>query len=46
MKTMEEELTTKIITSEQSITELDLANIEANQTITDLDIRVLELEVE
>lgn len=31
---------------EQSITDLELANIEAEQAITDLDLRVCELEVE
>lgn len=32
------------INAEQTITDLDLANIRAEQTITDLDLRVLRLE--
>lgn len=31
---------------EQSITDLELANIEAEQYITDLDLRICELEGE
>ena len=33
-----------IVEAEQTITDLDLANIRAEQTITDLDLRVLRLE--
>lgn len=33
------------IQAQQTITELDLADIVSEQTITDLDLRILELEV-
>lgn len=33
------------ILAQQTITDLDIANIVSEQTITDLDLRILELEV-
>ena len=33
-----------IVISEQSITDMDIAQIEAEQQITDMDIRIFELE--
>lgn len=33
-----------IITAEQTITDMDLQNIETEQTITDMDLRIMELE--
>ena len=33
-----------IIAAEQTITDMDLQNIETEQTITDMDLRIMELE--
>ena len=33
-----------IIAAEQTITDIDLQNIETEQTITDMDLRIMELE--
>jgi len=35
---------TNIITAEQTITDMDLAQIQAEQSITDMDLRLIELE--